>query len=342
MIGWLYRRIIVAIIPSGDEVEVSVAAYKKNKRLSKETKRFAGESVTGEITRYLRKFTEETPLYYVAVLNPDPNQGALDGCTIHEISDSEEMRGTKTICRKQKWTLYASAKELEGLKNRYAKIGLDYVFSPFSIIEHFFADKTGGKLSLFILAQKDSLSIAFFEEGRLEYAHHYPMHQKEGSLSEAEDVANIGFSVGVEEEEPSRGINLDQIEMLDDLEIIEDLEDLSDIEDLDALEEIAEFSEEEPVFEEKLSAASKGEGREEQDRFSDDFYRYELIEKTLVRFYGSEHCHNRFVETAYIADAYGAGTELKRFLEEELFLHVVARKIDLGEEVIALSLAEEE
>ncbi len=338
MIGWLYRKIFIAIVPGSEETEVSVAAYKQKKKLYGETRRFSGEWTVDEIQRYVRKFTEETPLHYVAVLNPDSNQGALEGCSIHEISDSEEMSGTKTICRNQKWTLYASVKELSALKKRFSKIGVDYVFSPFSILEHFYADKIEGKLSMFVLAQKDSLSIAFFDGGKLEYAHHYPMHRETGEMG-SEEITNIGFSIGVEEEEPNRGINLDQIEMLDDLEIIEDLEDLSDIEDLDALEEIAEFSEEEPLFEEK-SGKETSESKEQPDRFGDDFYRYELIEKTLVRFYGSEHCNNRFVEMAYIADAYGSGNDLKKFLEEELFLHVIIRKIDLGEEVISLALSE--
>ncbi|MDD3769551.1 hypothetical protein E0765_09310 [Sulfuricurvum sp. IAE1] len=341
MIGWLYQKIFITIIPYGEKYEVGVAYYKKKKRLSRETRRYEGVLAIEEMARYVRRIVEESPLHYVALLNPDPNQGALEGCTIHEINDSEEMSGTKTICRNQKWMLYASARELELLKKKYATIGLDFVFSPFSVIERFFADKTGGKLGLYVLAQKEAMSIAFFEDGKLEYAHHYPLHAEEGSIG-IDEGSGIGFSVGVEEEEPSRGINLDQIESLDDLEIIDELDDLSDIEDLDTLEEIAEFSEEEPIFEEKLpSLMQSGDGKEEGERFSDDFYRFELIEKTLARFYAGEHCRNRFVETVWIADAYGNGNELKRYLEEELFLNVMVRKIDLGEEVLSLALEEE-
>lgn len=342
MIGWLYQKIFIAVISYGEKYEVTVTFYKGKKRLSKETRRYEGMSAIEEISRYVRKIIEESPLHYIAVLNPDPNQGALEGCSVHEINDSEEMSGTKTLCRNQKWMLYASARELELLKKKYATIGLDFVFSPFSVLERFYADKIGGKLALFVLAEKDSMSIAFFEDGKLEYAHHYPLHRQEGEM-ETDEGSNIGFSIGVEEEEePSRGINLDQIEMLDDLEIIDELDDLSDIEDLDTLEEIAEFSEEETLFEDTLVPLQPGgDTKEENDRFGDDFYRFELIEKTLARFYAGEHCRNRFVETVWLADGYGNGAELKRYLEEELFLNVMVRKIDLAEEVITLSLLEE-
>ena len=82
--------------------------------------------------------------------------------------------------------------------------------------------------------------------------------------------------------------------------------------------------------------------KQEMNGFNDDFARFEFIQKTLARFYASEHCHNRFVETVYIADAYGSGSELKRYLEEELFLGVLVRRIDLGDEVISLAISEEE
>lgn len=341
MIGWLFQKYFVAIVPGKNGCDVTVTAYKKKQRLFKETKRFEGEFAADEMARYVRKYSEMTPYFYIAALNPDPRQGALEGCSIHDVYDGEEMKGVKTLCRKQKWMLYTSENELEALQRQYAKTGLDFIFSPFSLIELLFADKIGGKMAVYVLAQKDALSIAFFEEGRLEYANHYSMHRGDSEIM-AEDMAAIGFSVGVEEEKGRGGIHLDEIENLEDLEIIEDLEDLGNIEDLDALEDIVEFSEDEPLIEDKHIPAQFGkEIKEEGEKFNDDFYRFELIEKTLARFYNGEHCRNRFVETVYIADGYGSTSELKRYLEEELFVSVVIRKIDLGEEVISLSLVEE-
>lgn len=336
MIGWLYRKYFIAIVPSGDRHEVTVAAYKRKKRLSKETKHFEGEFAAEEIYRYVRKFSEETPFCYVAALNPDPHQGALEGCSPRDLFEAGQTSALKTVCRKQQWMLYTSEKELDLLRQRYAKTGLDFIFSPFSVLECFFADKTGGKVALYALAQKDSLSIAFFEEGKLEYAEHCSMHRSEGEAT-VESSAGFGFSMGVEEEAEG-GIHLDEIEMLEDLDIIDDLDDLGNIEDLDALDDIVEFSEEEPRFEETYPSGVYK--KEEPEGFNDDFYRFGLIEKALARFYSGEHCKNRFVETVYIADGYGSGTDLKRYLEDELFVGVTIRKIDLGEEMIQLSLVE--
>ena len=343
MIERFYRKIFIAIVQDGGIHDVRVVAKKQKKLLYKENRRFEGASSYEDMVSFLRKYLDDSPLHYVALLNPELKQGALAGCSPHLADEMEEIIGTKTLCRNGKWLLYSSQRELDLLEHRYSSIGLDFIFSPFSILEHFFADKIKGGFALYALAQKDSFSIALFENGKLEYAHHYPMTEK--SVMDSEDEGNTaGFAVGIKEEEYfEKGISLDDIESLDDLDILEELDDLSDIEDLDALEEIAEFSEDEMTYEEKKGTSSHGNDiKSEMDRFNNDYRRFELIQRSLIRFYGGEHCRNRFVETVYIADAYGSGSELKRYLEEELFLNVLIRHIDVADEVAALSMLEEE
>lgn len=339
MIEWFYQKIFVAIVPDGGAYEVRLVILKQKKLLSKESRRFEGEDAHKDMLTFLRKRLDQSPLHYIAILNPDPNQGALMGCSLHDVG--EVLTGAKSICRNHKWLLYASIRELDGLKKEYSSIGLDFIFSPFSVIEHFFGDKISGSLALYALALKDSFSVAFFEEGKLEYAHHFPLHRNEGEELEDEDNV-IGFSVDTEEEDSLSGINLDDIESLDDLDIIDELDDFSDIEDLDTLEEIIDFKEDAPTIEEVRSFQPQGdEIKGKMDRFNEDYKRFELIEKILSRFYSSEECHNRFIETVYIADAYGSGSELKQYLEDELFLNVLIRHIDVADEVISLSMEEE-
>jgi len=341
VIAWLYQKIFIAIISDGGAYDIRVVTLKQKKLLSKESRHFEGSTAYDDMISYLRKRLDVSPLHYIAILNPSPNQGAINGCSLHDIAD--DLSGEKTLCRNEKWLLYASILELEALKQHYSTVGLDFVFSPFSLIEHFFGDKIGSGFALYALAQKDSFSVAFFEEGKLEYAFHYPMHRHEGSGIGSEENT-IGFTIGVEDDDViEKGISLEDIENLDDLDIIDELDNLSDIEDLDSLEDIAEFSEDQPTLEEKrLVLPRSDEIKQDMEGFNDDFARFEFIQKTLSRFYASEHCNNRFVETVYIADAYGSGAELKRYLEEELFLNVLIRRIDLGDEVISLAMSEEE
>ncbi len=343
MIERFFRKIFIAIVHEGGEYDVRVLAQKQKKIVSSEKRRFEGDSAYEEMAAYLHKVIDESPLHYVALLNNQPKQGAIVGCTPTAIDDLEEIEGTKTLCRNGKWLVYSSLRELDALKYNYKSIGLDYIFSPFSIVEHFFADKIKGPFALYALALKESFSVVIFEEGQLEYGHYYPTHAQQ-ELSEEGDSRSIDeFSIGIkEEDEMERGISLDDIESLDDLDILDELDDLGDIEDLNNFEEIAEFSEDEMTSEEKRMQSARGdEVRRELDRFNSDYYHFELIQRTLIRFYGGERCRNRFVETVYIADGYGSGSDLKRYLEEELFLNVHIRRIDVADEVIALAMLEE-
>ena len=343
MLKRFYQKIFIAILREEDAHEVTVIGIKNKELLYKEHKRFDGGDPSNPFFAYIQKFIELSPLHYIALLNPEPNQGAMEGCTLHDIDEEGEGGGAKMLCRNKKWMLYASLRELENSQKRYRRVGLDFIFSPFSVIEHFFSDKIGGDFALYALAQKDALSLAFFDKGRLEYAHHFSMSLPVATEEDANTVSFSFDSIHEDEEEERGGIRLDDIESLDDLDIIDDLDDLSDIADLDALEEIAEFSEDTPTFEEQRGRDSHGkELKEQMDRFNDDYRQFELIQKTLSRFYGGEHCRGRFVETVYIADAYGSGSDLKRYLEEELFLNVIIRKLDLADEVLALSQIEEE
>ena len=63
---------------------------------------------------------------------------------------------------------------------------------------------------------------------------------------------------------------------------------------------------------------------------------------SLQRFYQSDECQNRFIETVCIADGGNGGDELKRYLEEELFLNVLVRRVNICEGVNALAQLEEE
>lgn len=341
MFAWLYRKVFVSVVPDGAAYDVTVSIYKNKKRLERKNKRFEGDESFEEMSGFIRSNIEESPLHYIAVLNPDPHQGAVEGCSLHDISEAGDISGAKTLCRNNKWLLYASIREIDHLKKQFRQIGLDYLFSPFSVLEHFFKDKTGGALALYVLAQKDSLSVAFFEEGKLLYGHHYPMRRHETEGIDAQE-STIGFSVGIEEEELDGGINLDDIESLEELDIIDELDELGDIEDLDELDELDEFSEETFETEEKKPQSKTSEIKEGVEQFGDDYSRFELIQKALARFYDGEHSPNRFVETVMVADAYGSGTDMKHYLEEELFVNVLVRKIDVGEELLALSLIEEE
>ena len=65
-----------------------------------------------------------------------------------------------------------------------------------------------------------------------------------------------------------------------------------------------------------------------------------MIATRLQEYYEDSRYQNEFVESIYIADCSDSCVDLKRYLEEELFLSVVIRKVTLNEELVALTQEE--
>ena len=126
-------------------------------------------------------------------------------------------------------------------------------------------------------------------------------------------------------------IDLDDIDADDD---IGSLDDFGDIEDLDSDVDIEEFSEakdiEEIVEEKEVSI----------DDFNDDYNKFIMIQNAINNFYHDEKYESSFVESIYIADSIGVSEDLKKYLEEEMFLNVRVRKISLEEELSEMARLE--
>jgi hypothetical protein len=339
----LFQKIFVSIIPVEDGHEVLTVALKNKKVLYKEQRHFEGSEPSRTMSRYIQETIDVSPIYYISTLNTQAHQGAHAGCANKKKTQHSDDTRVSEVCRDKKWTLYASFDDLHSLTYEYQTVGLDFIFSPFSILEYSFADKIKETFALYAFSMPGLFAVAIFDNGMLEYAHYYT-DQNIPDLEETSEVLGVDFtSTIVEEEEDKDGlINLDDIEGLEDLDIIDDLDSLGDIDDLNELEEVHEFSEDMPTNEEKRLSREQMMMKDRIDGSVEDYQHFSYIQKALNEFYMMDECRNRFVETVCIADSKGGSEELKRYLEEELFLNVLVRKVDVIESINALAMQEEE
>lgn len=341
MLERLFQKIFVSIVPVEDGHEVLTVALKKKKVLYKEQRHFEGSEPSNAMNRYIQEVIDVSPIYYISTINTHDYQGAHLGC----LKDGKTQRTDDTrvseVCRNKKWTLYASLDDLHSITYDYRTVGIDFIFSPFSILEYSFADKIKDTFGLYAFSMPGLFAVAIFDSGVLEYAQYYKDQQSFVSEEPSEGLGIDFTSHAVEEDENEGLINLDDIEGLEDLDIIDDLDSLSDIDDLNELEEVHEFSEDMPTNEEKRMSQEHSMIKGNMDDSAEDYQHFNYIQKTLQQFYGTKECGNRFVETVCIADSKGASEELKRYLEEELFLNVLVRKIDVLETINALAIEEE-
>jgi len=338
----MFHKIFVAIIPVKDGHDVVILTRKNKKIIDTVRRHFVGDTPSNAMNNFILERIDSSPFFYISTLNLYPNQGAYNGWERPSAHD-EEIAGIKVLYRDNEWSQYASHEDLGRLRTTYSGVGLDFIFSPFSMIEYYFADKIKNGIALYAYAMPNLFSIAIFDSGKLDYAYHYS-HSYSDLMEAEEDAATLTFASPLLEEEDDSIVRLDDLEEFDELDMIDDLDLLSDLADLDELGDVNEFSEDSPTLEEKRLDKEQGMTviKGEIDESNEEYRRFEFIQKTLARFYASEQCRNRFIETVCIADSGNGGDELKRYLEEELFLNVLIRHVDASEGINALAQLEEE
>jgi len=133
-------------------------------------------------------------------------------------------------------------------------------------------------------------------------------------------------------------LDLDESIDLDNIDAMDSLEDFGDIEDLDSFDDIDEFAE--PEEQKDLMENDSEAPVEAVEGFNEDYHRFSLIQSSINDFYKDSKYNSKFVEDIYIADAVGVSGDLKRYLEEEMFLNVFVRQLDLPSELCEIAKAE--
>ena len=330
----LYLKVFVGIIVNRATTDVSIETYSKENAVDHLVQSFETTSVSAEMLEFINKYTNESPYHYISILDTSTDQGALPTCDKSKVSYYYDLNGSEYKCSDKKWTYYTSKNDMYSIEKTYKQIGIDFIFSPFSILSNFFEDKIDGHIAMYLIIQDKFISVSVFEESQLIYAEHtdIELSQDPDDVLISNDEDGIDLDIG---------IDLDGIDDIDDIDDLDDLDDFGDIEDLDSLEDIDQFAEEKDVEEEFYeSIEDTHEDESDDDTFSEDYERFSIIKNSISSFYTSEKYESKFIENIYIADGVSTSSDLKKYLEEEMFLNVYIRRVDLNFELCKLARME--
>jgi len=330
----LYNKVFVNIVVKSKTSDVYMELCSKNKVIDGQQITFSTTSTNDKMINFISSYTKETPYFYISILDMSFEQGAIPTCDKNSLSTYCDLSTSEYKCHDTKWTYYTSKTNLYDVEKRYREIGVDFIFSPFTILSEFFKDKIDSGIALYVLIQETYISLCVFENSQLLFAETLRMKsslEEEDTHSEDDDD-NDPIEIG--------GIDLDGVDVLDDMDGMDDLDDFSDIEDLDSIEDIDEFSEHKDIEEEFYESDEVLSKSSSEDTFTEDYERFTNIQHSLRGYYKNSKYKSAFVESIYIADAVGVSGELKKFLEEEMFLSVYIRHINLGEQLTSLAKKE--
>jgi len=328
----LYFKVLVNIVVKRASTIVYIELYSKKNTINSVHEEFSTTVPNEKMVDFISNYIKESPYYYISILDTSALQGALPTCNKNSLATYYDLSDCEYKCYDGLWTYYTSKTELYEIEKKYKEIGIDLVFSPFVVLANFFKDKINGNLALYALVQDGYISLCVFENGTLLYGEHLDIQ----ASSEEDILLTHDINEDIELDLDG-GIDLESLDV-DDEESVE-LEDFSDIEDLDSIEDIDEFDESKDVEEELLESDTTFDDSEEGS-FNEDYQRFSLIQTSIAHFYKDERYDSKFLENMYIADGIGVSGDLKKYLEEEMFLNVYIRHAEIDAEICELAKEE--
>ena len=325
----LYLKVFVNIVVGKSKSSVYIELCKDNRVINSDQELFSTTTINEEMKEFIHTYIDESPYYYISVLDTSDAQGAIPICGKAEHAKFFDDTASKYMCHDKKWTYYTAKSDLTEIQNSYGNIGVDFIFSPFVLLNSFFKDKIQTHTAMFILIEENYLSLAVFENSQLLFAEHLDMqnyHEDELLLDDENGDLDLN----------------EEMTEIDSLENLETLDDFADIEDLDAIEDLDEFSDSKDLEEELSIESEEDFPVQDSEGFNEDYQRFLLIQSAINNFYKDEKYKSAFIETTYIADSVGVSGDLKRYLEEEMFLTAYVRHIDLSAELCDIAKREVE
>ena len=326
----LYNKVFVNIVVHHESTNVYIEICSKKGVINSYEESFDTKNLNEQMLSFIHSLCKESPFYYIAILDTSHYQGAIPTCNKNELALYNDMSDCEYKCYQSNWTYYTSKNDLYEIERNYQKIGIDLIYSPFTLLAKFFKDKIDTYIAMYVLIQDEHISLGVFKESKLLYGEHIYLDDDK----ESEELIESGTTIEIEDE----GIDLEDVNIIDDIEEIDSLDDFGNIEDLDAIDDIDEFSTVEDIEEELNENLIEEEISEPTaDNFNKEYEIFTKIQKSMNTFYQSSKYESQFIENIYIADSVGLSTDLKKYFEEEMFLTVYIRKIVLSAEVADLA-----
>ncbi len=180
----LYTKIFINIIVKNSQTAVYVAVSSKKEGVKSVHKIFDTTAINVPMYEFITEQTKKTPFYYISVLDKSELQGAVSACRNGEIDKRCSNDLMEYKCFLKDWAFYTSKHEIEAIKQKYKNIGVDFIFSPFAIMAHFFKNQINNRLAMFVLIEESFISFTVFNNSKLLYAEYLKIpYQKEKNRS---------------------------------------------------------------------------------------------------------------------------------------------------------------
>ena len=317
LFGSVKRRMtnqFLALIVEEKRCKVKQRVIKGEDTLFVEESTFEIESkdkLSDEVIDYVNSLQDEYPHTYIALFLNTLGQGVIPACDKEALKKfSVDKDRVKTVCVEDRYLIYGTLIDIKWADKTFGDIGLDFVFSPFLILDHFIKkdiddeDVEIDTIMLYVLNTGNALTVMIVKEEELLFGSFFNIAKDENLLYT--DYGDGGDDIFAE------------------LDFVEDDELL--IESLTDLEEISGFENSEQ--EEKIELS------EQDERF------VKYLSAALKEFYSNALYESEFIQSMRIFDDIHINPNVVKYLQNELLLDVSSANISVRNALIDLSRKE--
>ena len=157
----LLAKMYISLIPAAGGYEV-YGELRKNSRVLKRFERQQCHNLT-EVSEQVSKLSRESALSYVILLESEAKQGVLNSCGTRS---DVELSSVERVCVEKRWGIYIDKDDLFELQKRYKSVGLDLLFSPYSLIADYFEHEIENQDGLYLLIGGSFLLGVVFKDAK--------------------------------------------------------------------------------------------------------------------------------------------------------------------------------
>ncbi len=303
----------VAVIVEEDQCKIRQKIIKNGNILFVEESTFdivSKDKLSDEVIDYLNDLQDEYEHTYIILFLNTNGQGLLPrGCDYAQYKKfGIDQKNVKSVCIENRYIIYASKIDVKWADKTFASIGLDFVFSPFLLLDSFSVDDRDENVKLFILNSSNSFTMMIMKENHLLFGSFF-------NIAKEDDLLNLNYDeFSDQSNEALEDNNFDMDNLDDELEIAE-------INDIDEM--------------------SIGKQNTHVHVMSDKDERFiKYLDVALKEFYSNDQYDSEFVDSVHIYDDAGMSEGVINYIQNELLLDTVATNINIREKLIKLAKKE--
>ncbi len=344
-----FQNLFVAVVLSETECLLRCKVLKNGAITKVFTKTFALtpplDALDKTIENYLMNLQDEYQFVYIAFLLNSLGQGAISGTGNASFSKHNvDIQNVHNVALYNQWSAYASYIEIKWAKNLFSEVGLDFIYSPFIILNDFVvSQKLKNRPTCYILNCQDFFILAIFEEKQLHFGAFFKT-QTDTAFTHSDDVndwENEQEEEGILDSEALPEVGRTDEDEHEGLEELSELTELGELEDIDDLRSTDSFSD---IDEKGISSFRGMEDLKEEDisleLYGRDLLVYKYLRTALEEYYHNPLYKSEFIDEIIIFDSYEISSDLIHQLEDELMMDVEIHKVDVSDRMCDIAIKE--